>query len=198
MTLRISLIIALVCGLFAFSFGQLPAAEKAASDRVLAKIRKIELYNQILPVLMTPAQLKVILPILEKHRAEAVKLEKLEHDELKKLETSLDPAIKAAEEKGELPSEVLMKRGVSLFHGFLILRKALVDDSVDQLMKAMKANLNDGQIKAAANAFNPAIFLSQMKLEELTDDKKLDYWIRIVLMDNAAYDILLDLSRKPS
>jgi hypothetical protein len=198
MTLRISLIIALVCGLFALSFGQLPADQKAASDRVLAKIRKIELYNQILPVLMTPTQLKAILPVLEKHRAEAVKLEKQEHDELKKLETSLDPAIKLATEKGELPDEALIKRGVSLFFGFMILRKALVDESVDLLMKAMKANLNEGQIKAAANSFSPAIFLTEMKLEDLTDDIKLDYWIRLVLMDNAAYDILLELSRKPS
>ena len=198
MTLRLLFVVALILGLFAHSFGQLPQSQKDASERVLAKIRRIELYNQILPVLMTPTQLKAILPILEKHRSEAVKQEKLEHDELKKLEASLDAALKVASEKGELPSEELMKRGVSLFHGFLILRKALVDDSVDQLMKAMKANLNEGQIRAAANAFNPAIFQTQMKVEELTDDKKLDYWIRIVLMDNAAYDILLELSRKPS
>jgi hypothetical protein len=156
----------------------------------------MEMYNQILPVLMSKDQIKALLPILEKHRADADKYTLDEHRMLLGLEKELDKAISEAKDKGLLPGEKIMRDSTIHFQAFLIRRKALIDDTVMQLKATMNQKLNAGQVRAAAHSFNPTFFGVEPKEgEELTEDKRLDFWVRMVLLDNETYPILLGLSK---
>jgi hypothetical protein len=62
----------------------------------------------------------------------------------------------------------------------------------------MKEKLNEGQVRSAANSFSPAVFGMEIDKETITEDKRLDYWVRLVLMDNDAYPVLVELSKKKS
>jgi hypothetical protein len=197
MNIRLLFVALLVCVLAAWAFPQkLTSQQQAESDRVLAKIREMELYNQILPVLMTSDQVKAFLPVLEKHRADAERFESDEHRMLLGLEKELDKAIANAKEKGLLPGSLIMRDANVHFQAFTMRRKALIDDTVSKLKEVMREKLNEGQVRAAAHAFSPAVFGLDVKEEELTEDKRLDYWVRAVLMDNVAYRILVELSKK--
>ncbi len=194
---RLPLILAIVAGLACTGLAQkITPDEQKESDRILAKIRKVEIYNQVLPVLLTADQAKLFLPILEKHRADADKIEVDEHRLLMGLEKGLDAAIKEAQEKGSLPADNVMKSAFVHFQAFIMKRKALVDDTVMKLMALMREKLNSGQVRAAANAFNPEVFGINVDKNTITEDKRLDYWVRVVLMDNAAYPVIVELSKK--
>ncbi len=197
MNCRVPLMFALVAALACSSLAQkLTPDQIKESDRVLEKIRKVEIYNQLLPVLLTGEQAKLFLPILEKHRADADKVQADEHRLLLQLEKELDVALLGAETKGELPDDKTMRNALVHFQAFTMKRKALIDDTVSKLLMLMHEKLNAGQVRAAANAFNPASFGMTADKDTMTEDKKLDLWIRIVLIDNTTYPILVELSKK--
>jgi hypothetical protein len=199
MNSRLSIVLALAIGLASLGLAQKTTPEqRAQSERVLAKIRKLEIMNQILPVLLTPDQAKLFLPVLEKHRGDADKLELDEHKMLLTLEKDVDAQIKVASDKGSLPDEAVMKNVLVHFRMFALRRKALLDDTVLKLMALMKEKLNPGQVRAAANSFTPAVFGLEIDKDTITEDKRLDYWIRMVLMDNDAYPVMVELSKKKS
>lgn len=196
MRLRFLTVFALLAGLACLAAAQrITPEQQKISERIVAKIRRMEMYNQILPVLFTPDQAKAVLPILESHRAEADKLEVDEHKYLVTLEKGLDAALKSAQESGRVPDDKVMHDAMITFKAFVMRRKALIDDTVGRLATLMRAKLNAGQVRAAANAFNPITFGMEIKPEELTEDKRLDFWIRMVLMDNDAYPVMVELSK---
>lgn len=170
--------------------------QQKQSDLILAKVKKVQLYNQILPVLMTQEQVRALLTVLEKHRAEAAKLEADEYKYLASVEPKYTSALAAAEEKGAVPEAKVLDETILYFNAFLLKRKALINDTVAELKKTMKAKMNEGQVRSAANAFDPRGLQFTKPLEELTEDELLDNWVRVVLMDNYTYYILVDLSKK--
>lgn len=199
MNSRISIVLALIVGLASLGLGQkLTSDQREQSDRVLAKIRKLEIMNQVLPLLLTPDQAKLFLPVLEKHRGDADKLEVDEFKMLLQLEKDVDAQLKVASDKGSMPDENVMKNLLVHFRAFAMRRKALVDDTVLSLKTLMKEKLNEGQVRSAANSFSPAVFGMEIDKETITEDKRLDYWVRLVLMDNDAYPVLVELSKKKS
>jgi hypothetical protein len=197
MNCRVPLLLAVLASLACSVHAQkLTPEQLKESDRVLDKIRKVEVYNQLLPVLLTGEQAKLFLPILERHRADADKIQVDEHRLLLQLEKDLDVALRGAETNGSLPDEKTMKNALVHFQAFVLKRKALVDDTVSKLLMLMREKLNAGQVRAAANAFDPAVFGMDVDKDTITEDKRLDYWIRIVLIDNTTYPILVELSKK--
>lgn len=190
------LLVVVVALLGAFGFAQDPTAQQKAADLILTKVKKLEVYNQILPVLMTPDQIKALLPIIEKHRAEAAKLEAEEYKWLSSIDKELSDILKAAEEKGKIPDEKVMETIVLYFNAFVIKRRALVNETVAELTKVMKEKLNEGQVRAAANALDVRFYNLTKPKEELTEAEKLDTWVRVVLLENHAYYIMLELSKK--
>ncbi len=190
------LFVVVVALLGALGFSQEPTAQQKAADLVLTKVKKLEVYNQILPVLMTPDQIKALLPIIEKHRAEAAKLEAEEYKWLSSIDKELSDILKSAEEKGKIPDEKVMETIVLYFNAFVIKRRALVNETVAELTKVMKEKLNEGQVRAAANALDVRFYNLTKPKEELTEAEKLDTWVRVVLLENHAYYIMLELSKK--
>ena len=134
MNCRFLSVLGLVACLAAASLAEQTAEQKATSQRVLEKLRKVEIYNQLLPVLMTPDQIKALLPILETHRADAVKQEEFEYKTLHDYESKLDEALKDSEGKGNVPDKQVLRDGLVYFTAFSMSRKALIDDTASLLI----------------------------------------------------------------
>ena len=196
MKLRLALLAVALLGVFTTSFAQLTDEQKKKSDQVLHDIRKLELYNYILPVLLTKEQTNDLMTILEVHRADSKRYELNEHKFLIEAGKEISDALKEAMEKGKISDPEVMDKAAKLFTAFTVLRKSLVDDTAKKLGDKMRSKLNEGQIRSAANAFDPRIFDPSLDPEKMTEAEKLEMWILIVLMDPIAYDIMLELSRK--
>ena len=194
-TRSVTVFVALLC-LFAVSSAQLTDAQRAESYLILKKIRQMELYNELLPVMFKPDEAKAFLPILERHRAEVRKIEQSEHKMLRPLEVKLDRVIKVAEETGKVPDTEVLVHALNLFRTFAMIRKALLDATAQELIQTMRQTLNEGQVRSAAGAFNPKAFDPSLDPETMTEDEKLSLWVKIVLMDHLSYDIMLGFSKK--
>lgn len=175
--------------------GQDAANADISKGDVALRIKRLDLLNQILPVLFTKEQFRQLLPVIERSRAEEKKHLELEQTKMKEKSAKVEAAIKAAEEKGELPPDELIAELAQLHRALFVARQALVAQQTEKVVTAMKTILNEGQIKAAANSLDPRIFNPEAKVEDMSDDEKLSVWTRYVLMDPLAYDILLALNK---
>ncbi len=159
-------------------------------------IHKLDILNQILPVLMTKDQLKEVILEVEKVRAAAKLVEGEEKKELMALEGRVNKAVKDSIEKGDLPEDKLMTELSDLYKKFVSRRKVQMAKNVAAMYEALKKRLNEGQMKAIANSLNPKIFNPDADLEKMSEMEKTVIWIEYVLLDPVAYEVLLDLSKK--
>lgn len=171
-----------------------PVMAQSADDatKVTVKMRQLDILNQILPVLMTPQQINKLLPAIEKSRAAEKKLQTSEAEQLKKLEPKIDAALKDARDKSLVPSKELQLEVIGLLQKLAKDRASMVLEQNEAVLKVVEETLDAGQIKAAANA----ITIPDSEGSKLQDRARLSRWVRAVLMDPQAYDILVELSRK--
>lgn len=166
------------------------------ADEILIKIRRMDLANQILPLVMTNAQLDKLLPAVEKARTEGRKAEEVEYDMLVKLEGSVDTALKEAYEDQKLPKQETMNQAAATFKTMRLRREAISNENVDAVVAVLEKELNAGQKKAAANALQPSLFDPTLDASKWTDTEKLRFFTRAILLDNEAYDVLLQMRNK--
>ncbi len=165
------------------------------ADRVLRKVRELDLLNQILPVLMTKKQLSAVLTEVEKARANVKKTEAAERDALKELEKKLDPAIESAYKEGKVPEVSVLSEYLVAFAKMNRARGIIIEMNTTNVLEVLKKTLNTGQLAAARNALNPKAFDPSADVTKMTDDEKLRYWVKMVLLDVAAYEVLVRLSK---
>ena len=166
------------------------------ADEIITKIRRMDLANQILPLVLTKEQLDKLLPAVEKARTEGRKAEEVEYEMLTKLEPSVDTAIKDAFEKQMLPKQETMVTVASTFKTMRLRREAIIADNVDAVMAVLEKELNAGQKKAAANAVQPSLFDPSLDPTKMSDTQKMRFYVQAILLDSEAYDVLLQMSTK--
>ncbi len=167
-----------------------------AEESTMVKIRKLDLYNQILPVLLTKEQLEKLLPAIERARSKAKEIERKEAAELAALNKELDEAIAKARDQGQVPKLEMVQKVEQLLWSIAIRRNATVNENTNAVVAVLEAELNEGQKRAAANSLRPKAFDPNVREEELTTSDKLRLFTRVILLDSMAYDILVTLSRK--
>lgn len=166
------------------------------ADEIITKIRRMDLANQILPLVLTKEQLDKLLPAVEKARTEGRKAEEVEYEMLTKLEPSVDAAVKEAYEKQMLPKQETMVTVASTFKTMRLRREAIIADNVDAVMAVLEKELNAGQKKAAANAVQPSLFDPTLDPTKMSDTQKMRFYVQAILLDSEAYDVLLQMSTK--
>jgi len=177
------------------SFALIVAPFANAQDdatKILGKMRQVDILNLILPVLMTPEQIQKLLLPIERARKAVKDIEKAELVEMKKIEGKLDLAIKEAKEKSLVPSSEVQKDIVKLLTTFSLVRSLMEAEQNEAVLKVVEESLDEGQIKSATNSLT----FSGSGGVKLSDRAKLGRWVRAVLLDPVAYDLLIELSRK--
>lgn len=171
-----------------------PEDRAQKSFAIFEKNIKLDLYNQILPLLFTKEQFRALLPAIERTRQRVRETEKLEFDELQKLEAEMDKALKDAADKQALPPAALMTKISNTLKKLSVARRLIVDMNIQEVNDAFIKVANPGQQKAAANSLNLALYYPNAKPEDVKDDQKLRIFVSEVLLHPAAYDLMRKLS----
>lgn len=193
-SLAFALAALLVFALAVPSFGQVTADERAKkADEVLKKVHQLDLMNNLLPLVLTKEQLGKFLPVMEKARQAVREQEKVEYDFLMKLSPKVDTALSEAKTKGKVPGREVINETWATFQMFTWKRKAIADENVANVQKAFEGAINDGQRKTAINTVNPKQFDPTADPKTMSDAKKMEMFVRNILLDPAAYDLLVGM-----
>lgn len=171
------------------------AVAQGEAARLNRKIQQVMLLNQILPVVFTKPQLKQLLPVIEKAREAESELAQKELKLLKKNESMLDNGLEQALKKGRIVTGKEMDDIQKLLAALSITRKAMVLEQSENVRQAMLKICNKGQLKGAAQSFDPRWFDRTLDPDKLTEEVRLRMFIRLVLLDAEAYPLLVQLSR---
>lgn len=186
---------ALLMGMTAMGNAQTTPEDRAAkSSAIFEKNIKLDLYNQILPLLFTKEQFRAVLPAIERTRQRVRETEKLEYEELRKLEGEMDAALKKATDNQAIPPPELMTKISNTLKKLTVARRLIIDANIQEVMDAFMKTANAGQQKAAANSLNMALYMPNAKPEDVKDEQKLRIFVSEVLLHPAAYDIMRKLS----
>ena len=184
-----------LCIVLAPTFSGRCLAQQRVADRVIDKMGKTEILYNILPILMTKKQILDLLPVLEKARDNVKKTMAKEDELLGSLESGIDAAYQRAIEKNLLPSEAERVKIGKAVLAYRMNRDIIASQNVDLVQPVLDKILNVGQRKAAANSLNVKEIVPGSKPEELSDSEKERIFIRYVLLDPAAYDMLTDMAK---
>jgi hypothetical protein len=166
------------------------------SDEIFLKLRKIDLLNQIIPLVLTKDQINKILPSIEQARAKQKLILAQEDDELAKLQSQVDEVYKKAVEDGAFPpkdfsamisnktKQMSMKRNIALIE--------MVEAIQDVVMKV----LNEGQRKALVGSFDAKFIDPTKKPEEIKEGTRVRFYVERVLLDPLARELLIEIAEK--
>lgn len=195
MTTHVLLATALAMGMATFGSAQVtPEARAERATQIYDKNIKLDLYNQILPLLLTKEQFRPILQAVERCRQRVTETEKLEYEELRKLEADMDKALKDAGEKLVIPPPELLTRISNTLKKLGAARRLIIQMNTDEVLEAFMKAANAGQQKAAANALNMALFAPGIKVETMKDEDKIRIFVQEVLLHPSAHEILKKLA----
>lgn len=170
-------------------------AQKTDAQRINRKVSQVMLYNQILPLLLTKAQAKAILPTIEAAREAERKLSAEEVKVMARNESQLDAILAAAKKEHRIPSNDEMAPIRKMLANLSTARQVMVGNESQKVSDALAKVCNKGQLKAAANSFDPRWFDRTLDPAKMSEGEKLRLFVRLVLMDPEAYPILVELSR---
>lgn len=179
--------------LFCFAAPQGVATERA--DKVQITIAKLEIANNILPILMTKDQIRTFLPAIEKARQEETGLKKKEEQLLLELETQTNEALKNALEKNQVVPAETMGKIRSTFKAMITARQIFAKAQIDDMVSLVTGTLEPHQVKVAQNILDWSVYAPGVDKDELSDSQKLRIWTQAILMDPLTYDMLVQMSR---
>ncbi len=188
--------IALAIMVFGTSIAAAPTVQRKSNpdaDRIAFKVRRLQILDQLLPVLMTKSQIRELLPLIEKARQSELDMEAKELQEMKAFEPKLDAALADSIKEQKVPKDEFVVEYLKLFSSFKNKRVLLVNVSSGSVLAKMREVLNEGQLKTAEKSLDPRLF-GEKDPEQMKSEEKLMLWVREVMLDRASYDILVDMS----
>ncbi len=195
---NLALSLVLAVAFTSISAAQAITTEKGqVSDAVMEQIHRIDLLNQILPLILTRAQINdKLLPALEKARSQWKVLLNEEDNILSKLSPQINETVTNAIDKQVYPTRELLSDIQAKTKSMQLKRTILQIQLVGDLDVVIKETLTAGQMKALLGSFNSRFIDPTKKPEELSDDTKRQFFIRNVFMDPMARELLIDLEKK--
>ena len=185
---------ALCLSLFAGANAQVTTSKGDRSDQINVKIHEVDLLLQILPLILTKEQINgKLLPAIEKNRDLLRKELSYEDDELAKMESILDDAIKGAYDKGAYPPRKTTDEVAGKTKSLGLKRSIVELEMVGAMTEVIDATLNPGQKKAMLGSFDPKFINPNIKPEAITDQMKENFFIERVFLDPTTYEILKKL-----
>lgn len=188
----------LLClALFAVAVTAAPAQviNAARSDEIMTKMRKADMLIQILPLTLTKDQIPKLLIKIEKARQKQDQIMAMEADDLVRLDAKLSKAVDDGVKKGVYPSPDLQKEVYKLTTAFTIRRNILASECVDLVFEEAKAVLNDGQKKVMEKSLDASKFDPSLKVDQMSSDDKVKFFIRRVFLDPITYELLKDINK---
>lgn len=191
----------LLCLLVTLTVGSMLTAQAGVdrakrAEEIQAKARKMDLLNQILPLLLTREQLDKLLPAVEKARQTARKTQIAEYDELVKLEPALDKSLKEAYDEGKVPAQETLASVSKTYKTLDLARNIIINQNIDLVQEVLEKELTAGQKKSLVGALRPQLYDPSFDPAKMTDEKRMRFFIDVVLLDYHSYDVLVELQKR--
>jgi hypothetical protein len=186
---------ALLVGVTAFAPAQLKTERAAESDRIQQNIHKLDLLYTIVPLALQKNQYNDLLTGIETARGRQMDELKKEDDDLASVDGDVSQAIDSATQKGVPPSQTVQKKIADIFAAAQSRRTTLGEQMVSDVYDLIHEHLNAGQRKVMAETFPASALGSGVKASDIPEERKIRYYIRTVLLDPAAYPLLLEMSK---
>lgn len=195
---HILICLGIIAGFFGIGHGMQTPEEIKKSEQTMMKLRQIDLLNQIIPLALTKDQIDKILPVVERARAKVKQIQKAEAEQLAKLDGKISAAIKDAEDKQVAPPKALLDELAKATFDMGMKRRVAIDENTDAVIATFNEVCNAGQKKAAINSLAPELIDPTLDSKKMTDDDKLRFFVREILLDPQSYDVLLALEKTAS
>ncbi len=187
----------LCCALFTGANAQILTEKGSRSDQINIKIHEADLLLQLLPLLLTKEQIvNDVLPAVEVARDIQRKQLRVEDDALANMEPILDQALTDAYSKGAYPSKKIIDEVAKTTKNLGNQRIITQLKMVSVLTTMLEKTLNAGQKRALVNSFDPKFIDPSIKPESMSEEAKMNFFVKRVFMDNLAYDVLKKLAGK--
>jgi septal ring factor EnvC (AmiA/AmiB activator) len=185
----------LIFSVCALSFSQTDEQKQQDIANFRARIHQLEIYNYVLPVLLKKDQLRSLLTEIEKVRQKRREILDAEYKVMNQLNARVDEAITAASTKGAVPGQELVSDLYGATQRTQLVMMMWTNESVDVLYTTVLAVLDKGQQTVMAKTLNPKDFPNELKKpEEVTQAERIKIFIKYVLLDPDAYNLLVKMS----
>jgi hypothetical protein len=179
------------------AFGQDTTPQGAASDATNKKIYRLNLLIKLVPLVLKKEQFDPLLAALDKAKELKVAEQIREDKILADLDPGVTDAVNNAVEKGIYPPRdyqlQIQKQLDAVANKQVIVGVNMVKIVTD----AVNATLNEGQKKTMSGSFASA-YINSANPASVTDEVKLAYYIRVVLLDAETYNLLKEMSKHAS
>ncbi|MEZ0324701.1 MAG: hypothetical protein ACAH95_02245 [Fimbriimonas sp.] len=166
------------------------------SDEIVVKLRKIDLLNQILPLLLTKEQINRILPLIEQARAKQKLILSQEDDELAKLQPQIEETYAKAVEKNEYPTKEFSSMIAAKTKAMSMKRSIALIEMVEVVQDNLLKILNEGQRKALIGSFDARFIDPTKKPEEISEGTRTRFYVERVLLDPLTRELLIEIVDK--
>ncbi len=168
------------------------------SDGILKKARQLDLLNHLLPLTLTKAQINSLLAPIEKCRRKVKEIEGLEADDLIKYEARIESVVADGADKGKVPSIDFLKEMNKLFIAFSVRRQIAAGENAEIVLAEIKKSWNKGQLTVASKSIDIKAYDPTYDAATATEDFKLSFYIKDILLDPQAYEVLVRMAKRAS
>jgi hypothetical protein len=193
---KLLLSIALCFAIATGAFAQVITTEHGKqSDEIFLKLRKIDLLDQLLPLLLTKDQINHnLLPAIEQARSKMKQILNDEDTELAKFDAETTEVLDNALTKDQYPPKDFLKRVAAKTRDMSIKRSVNMSLITADLAKILDATLTDGQKKVMENSFDSSFVDPSKKPEDVKPDTKRIFFINRVFLDPLTRELLIALA----
>ncbi len=160
------------------------------------KISQLDVLIQILPLALTKEEISPLLRAIEKVHQKQTDLEKMEAKDISSLDAKLTTAVDEGINKSVYPPRTVQDEVAALGRALAIRRQAFYIEMTDSVFAVCKATLNQGQLKTMEKSLKPELLDPSQKSADMDADAKIKFFVRKVILDPLAYDILVQMSKK--
>lgn len=190
------LLIALAVLLPNLSSAQVSTSDASRSTEIQKKVAELDSLVQISPLALTKVQINALLSAIEKVRQKLREVETLEAKDLVTIDLKVSKAVDEGVEKNAYPPRELQNQVASLWRAMGIRRNLLYTDMVDSVFKVCKTTLNEGQLKTMEKSLKPDALDPSLKGVEMDSDARIKFFVRKILLDPVAYDLLVKMGKR--
>lgn len=177
-----------------------PAQDKSPdavrSEEIMKKVTRLDSLIQIVPLALTKDQYGPLLTVIEKVHQKQKELYAQEAKDLGKLDAKLTKTVDDGIGKEIYPPREVQNEVAATMRAMGIRRGLFYNEMVDLVYDVCKKTLNEGQLKTMEKSLKPELLGSPVKGEDMDEATRIKFFVRKILLEPAAYDILLEMSRK--
>ena len=174
-----------------------PAVQEsyAKADAVLANMNRVDFLGKILPLNLKKDQINALLTALEKARAQERDIRGKDAVELAKLDDEVAKAVDAAIAEQNVPSVELQNKIIRVTKALAIRRQVATGEMTNDVYAVCARVLDPGQLKVMGEILRPDLVAPGTDRKAMGDADKQKFFIRYILLDGVAYDVLTKMGK---